>query len=134
MLTTPLPNLTAWTNYFLHMPMPVLRYSTRELEHLSEQAETISAREIASVVMRDPLLTLKVLAHVSEHKSRRQISDIETIEAAVVLMGVPPFFTAFCDAPQVEDILQGQWQAHLGLMRVITRASRAARFAQDWAA
>jgi HD-like signal output (HDOD) protein len=134
MLTTPLPNLAAWTDYFLRVPVPVLRYTARELEQLAEHADTVSAREIAAVVMRDPLMTLKVLAHVSERKSTRQISGIETIEAAVVMMGVPPFFAACRDAPQVENILQGQWQAHLGLMRVVTRACRAARFAQDWAA
>lgn len=134
MLTTPLPNLAAWTEHFLRMPLPVLRHTARALEKLAEAADTVSARDIATVVMRDPLMTLKVLAYVSGHKSKRQLSDIETIEAAVVMMGVPPFFSAFCDAPHIEDVLHGHREAHLGLMRVIARAYRAARFAQNWAA
>jgi HD-like signal output (HDOD) protein len=132
-LIEPLKDLAAWTGYFVGADIPVLRRTVVQLASMRERAETINAQEVADVVMGDPLMTLKVLAHIATYKGRRQLTDIETIEAAVVMMGVPPFFAAFASLAVVEERLSGYPQAHLGLMRVITRAYRAAAFARDWA-
>ena len=78
-------------------------------------------------------MTLKVLAWISTHRGRRQLTEIETIEPAVVMMGVPPFFHNFATLVTVEDQLHDWPQAHLGLMKVIGRSFRAAHYARDWA-
>jgi HD-like signal output (HDOD) protein len=133
MLSEPLKDLTAWTRYFARADIPVLRRTVVELDAMRERADTLNAQEVAEVVMRDPLMTLKVLAHMSTHKGRRQLTDIETVEATIVMLGAPPFFRIFSNMTVVEDTLREQPEAHLGLMRVITRAYRAACFARDWA-
>lgn len=133
MLNARLPHLQAWTEYFVQADIPVLRRTVRALLDMAPQIDTLNAKQVAELVLRDPLMTLRVLAHMAKHKSERQLTDIETIEATVVMMGVPPFFANFADMPVVEDQLQGHHAAHLGLMRVLTRAYRAAHYAQDWA-
>jgi HD-like signal output (HDOD) protein len=133
MLNESLKDLAAWTDYFVPADLPVLRRTVMELDAMRERAETLNAPEVADVVMSDPLMTLKVLAHMATHKGRRQLTDIETVEATIVMMGVPPFFATFSGMTVVEDKLRGHCEAHLGLMRVIGRAYRAAGFARDWA-
>jgi HD-like signal output (HDOD) protein len=133
MLSKPLRNLSDWINYIHRADIPVLRRTVFQLEALRENAEGINFRQIAEIVYQDPLMTLKVLAYLSTHKSKRQLSDIETVEQAIAMMGVPPFFRRFSNLTTVEDGLRDQQKAHLGLMRVITRAYRAAHFAKDWA-
>jgi HD-like signal output (HDOD) protein len=133
MLNKPLRNLTDWVKHFCRANIPVLRRTVFALEALREEAETIDVRRIAEVIYQDPLMTLKVLAYMSTHRSSRQLTDIETVEQAIAMMGVPPFFRRFSDLTTVEDALREQHKAHLGLMRVVTRAFRAAQFARDWA-
>ncbi len=134
MLTKPLRSLTEWVAYLYRTDIPVLRRTVSALDELRESGgEDLNVRQISDIVYRDPLMTLKVLAYMSTHRGARQISDIETVEQAIAMMGVPPFFRRFSNLSTVEDTLRDQQKAHLGLMRVITRAYRAAQFAQDWA-
>lgn len=134
MLTKPLRSLTEWVAYLYRTDIPVLRRTVSALDELRESGgEDLNVRQISDIVYRDPLMTLKVLAYMSTHRGARQISDIETVEQAIAMMGVPPFFRRFSNLSTVEDSLRDQQKAHLGLMRVITRAYRAAQFAQDWA-
>jgi HD-like signal output (HDOD) protein len=134
MLNKPLRNLTDWVNFLYRTDIPVLRRTVVALDALREASgEQLNVREIAEIVYRDPLMTLKVLAYMSTHRGARQLTDIETIEQAIAMMGVPPFFRRFSDMKTVEDGLRDNHDAHLGLMRVVTRAYSAAQFAQDWA-
>src|SRR5690606_13796218 len=77
----------------------------------------------------DPLLTLALLAHVARNRPRRVLSDVETVEAAILLLGVPPLLRWLADAPTVEARLAGDEAALEGLYRVLRRAQRAAVFA-----
>jgi HD-like signal output (HDOD) protein len=67
------------------------------------------------------------------NRSRRQLQEIDTIEHAVMMLGVEPFFLHFSQFDIVEDQLKAVPQALLGLLNAIKRAQRAARFAVDWA-
>lgn len=136
MLTTPFKSLEAWSAHFMREPIPVLARTTEELETLrliNEASDTVDARMINDAVFGDPLMTLRVLAHASQHRRPSQITEVETVTAAVILMGITRFFTTFTDAITVNAVLNAVPDALDGLRRVVRRARRAATFAQAMA-
>jgi HD-like signal output (HDOD) protein len=61
------------------------------------------------------------------------VTEPETVTAAVVMMGIGPFFRAFGPMPTVEQLLHDQPEALQGLCDVLRRAHRAAHFALGFA-
>jgi HD-like signal output (HDOD) protein len=78
-------------------------------------------------------MTLRVLAYLEANRRKSQITDITTIDRAVMMIGVSPFFAKFDNLPLVEELLKNQPQALIGLLHVIARARQASHFARDWA-
>jgi HD-like signal output (HDOD) protein len=128
-LVRPLPDLAAWTNHFRHAEIPVLRETIDALEALRANEEQTDANSIGEMIGGDPLMTLKVLVHVGEHRGRTVVTDAETVIAALVMMGIPPFFRNFADPVAIEDRLASSAEALAGVQRVLRRAHRGARFA-----
>jgi HD-like signal output (HDOD) protein len=133
MLQRPLPSLESWVNYLSQANIPVLKRTVRELARLRENEENVTGRQLAGAILHDPLLTLRVLAYIEATRRRSQTADITTIDRAVMMIGITPFFAKFEDLPVVEDGLQTQPQALIGLLRVIARARQSSLFARDWA-
>lgn len=133
MIDKPLSDLDAWVAYFSEANLPVLRHTVQELERLRADAENTNGRVLAGVILHDPLMTLRVLAYIEQNRRQRQTTDITTIERALMMLGIEPFFRAFENLPQVEDQLKTHPKALLGLLRTIARARRAAHWARDWA-
>src|SRR5574340_935771 len=129
----PLRDLDAWVAFLGEATPPVLGRTARELAALRERQERITGRDVAAVVLRDPLMTLKVLAYIESSRSSRQITDITTIDRAVMMIGVAPFFEHFQELALVENALAGQPRAMVGLFKVMARAKQAALYARDWA-
>lgn len=129
-----LPDLSWWTAVFRDAEIPVLAATAESLELMRANEDAFDANSIGEMVATDPLMTLKVLAYAASHRSSRLLTDAETVTAALVLMGITPFFTAFGPQATVEDRLAGQPEALQGLQRVLKRAERAARFALGFAA
>jgi len=113
--------------------IPVLRRTVEELARLREHEEQIIARDIARVLLHDPMFTLRVLRYLQTHRRAAQITDITTVEHALMMLGITPFFEHFGDLPAVESTLADQPLALDGLMRVVCRAHHAALYANDWA-
>ena len=128
-----LDDIDAYVAYFSARPLPVLKHTVRELEQLRSEEDSVSARRLAGVVLGDPLMAMRVITFLEERRRRSQNHDITTIDRAIMMMGVSPFFQAFSDLPVVEDQLARHPRALLGLLKVINRARRAAHFARDWA-
>jgi HD-like signal output (HDOD) protein len=133
MLERPFNDLNAWILFFSQAELPVLKRTAQQLAALRENEERIGGRDIAQVALQDPLLTLKVLAYIEAHRRRSQTADITTIDRAVMMLGIAPFFRNFETLTAVESQLQAHPAALLGLLRMITRSRRAAHFARDWA-
>lgn len=119
--------------YFSTASLPVLRHSANELALLHETADTANAQTLASVILHDPLLALRVLIYIESHRTRRQLVDITTIDRALMMIGMTPFFRDFEHLPLIEEQLAKHPQALLGLLKAINRARHAARWAGDWA-
>jgi HD-like signal output (HDOD) protein len=126
--------LECWLDIFRKVELPVLKHTASEIERLRENAENVNGRKLSAVILHDPLMTLRVLAFIERNRSKRQNTDITTIERALMMIGVGPFFDAFQNLPLVEDRLKGHPKALLGLLKVIARARKAAFWARDWAA
>jgi HD-like signal output (HDOD) protein len=129
----PLSGIDSWTEFLSLKEIPVLRQTTRALAEAQERIESINVREVANIVLRDPLMTVRVLRYCMRNRGRRQLQDLNTVEHAVMMLGVEPFFRHFAQFDIIEDQIKTHPQALLGLLQVIKRAQRAARYAQDWA-
>jgi hypothetical protein len=127
------PDLAAWTALFCNAEIPVLAETAESLELLRCNEDAVDANSLGEMIATDPLMTLKVLAYAANHRSSRLLTDAETVTAALVLMGITPFFREFGPQPTVEDRLAAQPHALDGLQRVLHRAERAARFALSFA-
>ncbi|HEY8880430.1 MAG TPA: HDOD domain-containing protein [Roseateles sp.] len=136
-LTAPLPSLDAWVNAFAQAEIPVLSETAESLEHMRATEDDVDAHGLGEMIATDPLMTLKVLAHASEQRRGRNSelrAEPETVTAALVLMGITPFFRDFGPQPTLETALAGNDEALLGLSRVMQRAERASRYALGFAA
>lgn len=128
-----LPDLGAWAAHFLRAPIPVLAETAACLERMRAQEDSVDAHRLAEGIGADPLMTLKLLAHAAGARSARASGDPETVTAALVLLGIGPFFRAFGPQPTVADHLAGRADAQQGLQRVLRRSRRAATFALGFA-
>jgi len=132
-LTEPLRDLAAWTAHFRNAEIPVLAQTAEALEGLRANEDQVDANSIGEMISSDPLMTLKVMAHVAAHRSSRVVTDPETVTSALVLMGISPFFRAFGPQPTVEDRLADVPDALAGLTATMRRAHRGANFALGFA-
>ena len=131
----PLRDLAAWLAYFRDAPIPVLDATAAAVQELAANEDAVDAHMLAETVSADPLMTLKLLAHIGS-KSRRD-TDVETVVAALVLLGIGPFFRHFGELPTLSQTLYGtleEAEVHAGLQAVLKRSNRAARFAIGFAA
>lgn len=136
MLNLALPNLAAWTQRLRDACIPVLPGTAEELALLREVEDAhgnVDARMIVEAVGSDPLMTLKVLVHVARHRPSTLVTDAETVKAAVMVLGIGPFFHHLGAPVTIEQHLAEHPLALDGLRRVVARAHRAARFALGFA-
>jgi len=136
MLAQPLPDLDAWSRYLTSQPIPVLSATAEELELLAEveaRHGTVDAHLINEAIGDDPLMTLRVFSHAMRHRTDRQVTDVDTVTAAVVLMGIGPFFQAFLPLPALDEHLQACPHAITEIHRRIRRSWCAARLVTEFA-
>lgn len=134
-IVRPLRDLSAWLRHFSAAPIPVLDSTAAAVREFALNEDAVDAHLLAETVAADPLMTLKLLAHIGIHG--RRTTDVETVVAALVLLGISPFFRLFGELPTVGLALQGtpdESEAREGLQAVLDRSHRAARFAIGFAA
>jgi len=133
MITHAPSGLAGWIQAIRDADIPVLARTAAAVDAMREDEDDIAPRDIAGVVLDDPLMALKVLSHVARHRPRHVITDAETVTAALLMMGTGAFFRAFSGQATVEDRLGLIPGALDGLERVLTRSHRAARLAIGFA-
>ena len=111
--------------------------TARELEALRPQEDDVDAAMLAKIIQTDPLMTIKVMAHVASLRRPdahvMDSSKTETITGALVMLGIAPFFRHFGPQPTVEDRLADQPQALAAVRDLLLRAERARLFALGFA-
>ena len=133
MIEKPLASLDGWVAYFSAAELPVLRHTVAEIDRLRENSATVNARAVAGAILRDPLMTLRVLGYIEARRPKNRTTDITTIERALMMIGIDPFFRDFQNLPTVEDHLKGHPKALVGVLRVMARARKASHWAREWA-
>jgi hypothetical protein len=126
-------NAATWAYLLSTADIPVLQRTIEELAGLREDEDKLTARDISRVLLNDPLFTLRVLQYLQAHRRPTQVTDITTVEHALMMLGVTPFFRHFAKLPSVEAHLDEHPHALAGLMDVMSRAHCAALYARDWA-
>jgi HD-like signal output (HDOD) protein len=129
MIEAPLGDLASWTEHLARVDLPVLRRTVARLDALRAEEETADARAIAAAIGDDPLMALRLFSHLARQRGARSSAEVSTVERALVMLGVGPFFRAFERLGTVEERLRGMPHAHAGLIGVLRRGQRAARFA-----
>ena len=124
--------MNAWGVYLDRAQLPVLRRTVTELARLQEKEDDLNGRELTAVILHDPIMTVKVLRYLESHRGRSQVTDITTIDRAIMMIGTTPFFKQFADQPIIEDNLADYPDAMEGMMQVMSRARHAAMYALDW--
>lgn len=132
-LEQPLASLDDYVACFSAQTLPVLKQTNRALEVLAKDLDKLGAKKVAGAVLGDPLMTLRLLTHLQRSRGQRQNRDITTIDRAVMMLGIEPFFAQFSDMPTLELTLAGHPKALVGVLKVIGRARRNTHFARDWA-
>jgi HD-like signal output (HDOD) protein len=122
-----------WAAQFDPASLPVLDETAAQLEGLRACEDAVDAHLLAEIIATDPLMTLKLLAHVGRLRRGREGSDAETVTAALVMLGIPPFFRAFGPQETVEQRLADHPDAIDGFRAVLRRSHRAANFALGFA-
>jgi HD-like signal output (HDOD) protein len=132
-LRHPPRGVDAWTAHLRDADIPVLADTAAALESLRVNEDGVDANSLADVISGDPLMTLKVLRYSASRRGSRVVTDTETVTAALVMMGITPFFRAFGLQATVEDCLGANGEALSGLRQTLQRAHRAATFALGFA-
>lgn len=133
MLEIKLETFQAWVLFLSESPIPVLRRTIDELARLKADEDNISHRDIANVLLHDPLMSLKVIRYLQDHRKQSQTTDITTGARAVMMLGTTPFFRSFEQQTALEDHLQGRPDALAGIKRVLSRSFHAAIYAREMA-
>lgn len=138
-LTRPATDEAAWAALFDPSALPVLAGTAAAIEEWRANEDAVDAHLLAETIVHDPLMTLKLFAHVarSTRRSSRwddERGDAETVTAALVMLGIGPFFRNFGPQPVAEHWLAAHPGALEGFQAVLRRARRAAAFAIGFAA
>ena len=126
-------DVAGWGARFDPATLAVLACTAAEVEAMRAIEDDVDAHLLAEAIGSDPLMTLKVMTHLARLRRGREGSDTETLTAALVMLGITPFFLTFGPQPTVEERLAELPEALAGFQRVLRRAHRAASFAIGFA-
>jgi HD-like signal output (HDOD) protein len=126
-------NLESWVAFLSRAEIPILKHTARDLTALREDPENISARSVANIIARDPMMTVKLLRYLQHNKHSKQEHEVVEVEQALLMLGVEAFFRKLPPEPLMEEMLHGHMGALVCLLHVVHRSHRAATYAYDWA-
>lgn len=125
--------LERWVSVLSRADLPVLKQTARDLAALREDEDRLTANSIADVLARDPMMTVKLLRYLQQHKRKAQTTEVVQVEQALLMLGVEPFFNNVPPQPVAEEMLKSHIVALPPMLRVVHRSHRASEYAKDWA-
>lgn len=127
------PDVQGWAGLFSAKSLPILGDTAASLEEFRGIEDATDAVLIAEIISSDPLMSLKVLSHVGSMRRGREGGEPETVTAALVMLGITPFFNVFGPQATVEQHLGSRPECLEGFRAVLKRCHRAANFALGFA-
>ena len=125
--------LEYWVAVLTRADLPVLKQTARDLNALREDEKKLTAHSVAEVIARDPIMTVKLLRYLQQHKHKSQTAEVIQVEQALLMLGIEPLFNKVSPDPLVEGVLKSHIAALPHLLRVVHRSHRASEYARDWA-
>ena len=123
-----------WVPRLSSVNLPVLRATIADLTRLRSAEDQVTARDLAAIMLRDPLMTVKVLRFSQARLTNRQPTEVTTVEHALMMHGIARFFREFEQLSALEDALASNPSALDGALAVVSRAYHAAVNARNFAA
>ncbi|MEK7810335.1 MAG: metal-dependent hydrolase, partial [Pseudomonadota bacterium] len=77
-------DIKQWVAKLSSADIPVLKQTARELEALRTDRNEISARGVADAIAGDPMITVKLLRYLQQHKRSSQTSEVVQVEQALI--------------------------------------------------
>ncbi len=133
----PVEGLFAWQLRLQAIDIPVLRQTVNQLARLGADPDAVDAQQLTEVILDDPLMTLRLLIDASalrSHRSGRIVTEMETVTAAVLMIGITSFYERYAALPVLEERLADDAHALQAVRKLIRRGARAARFASAFCA
>ncbi|MER2512096.1 MAG: HDOD domain-containing protein [Nitrosomonas ureae] len=129
-----LRKLSDWINFLTKAEIPVLKQTARNLEILTKDEQNLNARSYASVVKNDPLMTVKLMRYMQDHKHRCQEHDVMEAEQIAMMLGLENMLKKIPPKPLAEEVLgHSNMNALVHLLKTAHRSNVAASYAYDWA-
>lgn len=125
--------LEYWVAVLTHADLPVLKQTARDLNALRDDEKKLTAHSVSGVIARDPIMTVKLLRYLQQHKRKSQTAEVIQVEQALLMLGIEPLFNKVPPEPLAEDVLKSHIAALPHLLRVVHRSHRASEYAKDWA-
>jgi len=113
--------------------VPVLPATATELARMEREQDHVSANQLAATILRDPLMTLRVLRFLQNHRTRSQTADITTIAHALMMLGQARFFREFDHLGVLDESIGRDAAASVRARELLSQSRLAALFARDWA-
>lgn len=125
--------LQYWVAHLSRSELPVLKQTARDLAALRADENKLTVLAITGVIAHDPMMTVKLLRYLQQHKHKTQTTEVIQIEQALLMLGIEPFYNNVAPQPVVEGMLKGHFAAIPPMLRVVHRSHRASQYAMDWA-
>lgn len=119
----------AWAARSAEATIPVCSETALAIETARRNEDRIDANRLGEIIAVDPLMTLRLMAHAASLRGPRQLGDPQTVTAAIVWMGIGPFFRAFANLETIEQRLDDEPAALAHVMSAIEQKRLAARLA-----
>jgi HD-like signal output (HDOD) protein len=123
-----------WVKQLSGVNLPVLRSTLAELTRLRSKEDEVTARQLSHVILRDPLMAVRVLRYSQARLTQRQPTEVTTVEHAIMMHGVARFFREFQALPALEEVLGTNQAALDGALAVISRSYHASVNARNFSA
>lgn len=125
--------LEYWVSILTDADLPVLKQTARDLAALREDDKRLNANSVAEIIARDPIMTVKLLRYLQQHKYKVQTAEVIQVEQALLMLGLEPFFNNVAAEPLAEVMLNTRIVALTAMLHVVHRSHRASEYAKDWA-
>lgn len=125
--------LDYWVALFTRADLPVLKQTARDLDTLRADENRVTVNSIAEIIARDPMMTVKLLRYLQQHKRKTQTAEVIQVTQVLLMLGIEPFFNRIPAQPLVEEVLKPHIVALPPMLRVVHRSHRASEYAKDWA-
>ncbi|SER22276.1 HD-like signal output (HDOD) domain, no enzymatic activity [Nitrosomonas sp. Nm51] len=120
--------------YLTKVEIPVLKQTARKLSTLIENVDHLDARCLAHVIKSDPLMVVKLIRYLQQHRARQQAHQIMEVEQVLIMLGMDNALKNVSAKPYIEDLLGSDHrEALVYLLKATHRAKVASAYAFDWA-